>query len=155
MATPVIGFSAYSGTGKTTAMESLVRLLTERGVRVGVVKHDCHGFEIDHPGKDSFRHAQAGATAVVITSSEKTAEIRQRAESLEYCLRRIGDVDLILVEGFKHADIPRIGLCRKASGKASPNRRTGLPPSLQTMKRFRRPCRGSVLKIPPDWRILS
>ena len=117
MKTPVIGFSAWSGTGKTTVMESLVRLLTERGVRVGVVKHDCHGFEIDQPGKDSFRHAQAGAMAVVITSPEKTAEVRQRGESLEDCLRRVGDADLILVEGFKQADIPRIGLCRKTSGK--------------------------------------
>ena len=117
MNTPVIGFSAFSGTGKTTVMENLIRLLTQRGVRVGIVKHDCHGFEMDHPGKDSYRHAQAGAAAVIITSPEKTAEVRQRGESLEDCLRRIGDVDLILVEGFKHADIPRIGLCRKASGK--------------------------------------
>ena len=56
MKTPVIGFSAYSGTGKTTVIEKLIRLLTERGVRVGVIKHDRHGFDIDRPGKDSYRH---------------------------------------------------------------------------------------------------
>ena len=73
MKTPVIGFSAFSGVGKTTVMESVIRLLTARGVRVGVVKHDRHGFDIDHPGKDSYRHTEAGAAAVVITSPEKTA----------------------------------------------------------------------------------
>ena len=117
MKTPVIGFSAFSGVGKTTVMESVICLLTARGVRVGVVKHDRHGFEIDHPGKDSYRHTQAGAAAVVITSPEKTAMVEQRGESLEACLESIKDVDIILVEGFKHADIPRIGLCRKAAGK--------------------------------------
>ena len=117
MKTPVIGFSAFSGVGKTTVMESVIRLLTARGVRVGVVKHDRHGFDIDHPGKDSYRHTQAGAAAVVITSPEKTAVVEQRGESLEACLQSIKDVDIILVEGFKHADIPRIGLCRKAVGK--------------------------------------
>ncbi len=117
MKTPVIGFSAFSGVGKTTVMESVIRLLTARGVRVGVVKHDRHGFDIDHPGKDSYRHTQAGAAAVVITSPEKTAVVEQRGESLEACLQSIKDVDIILVEGFKHADIPRIGLCRKATGK--------------------------------------
>ena len=70
MPTPVIGFSAYSGTGKTTLMEQVIRLLTENGVRVAVIKHDVHGFEIDRPGKDSYRHAQAGAHTVVITSPE-------------------------------------------------------------------------------------
>ncbi len=117
MKTPVIGFSAFSGVGKTTVMESVIRLLTARGVRIGVVKHDRHGFDIDHPGKDSYCHTQAGAAAVVITSPEKTAVVEQRGESLEECLESVKDVDIILVEGFKHADIPRIGLCRKVTGK--------------------------------------
>ena len=117
MKTPVIGFSAYSGTGKTTVIEKLIRLLTERGVRVGVIKHDRHGFDIDHPGKDSYRHSQAGASVVLITSPEKTAIVQQRGETLDDCLDHISNVDLILVEGFKHADIPRIGLCRMETGK--------------------------------------
>ena len=114
---PVIGFAAYSGTGKTTVMEKVIAELTARGLRVGTVKHDGHGFEIDRPGRDSFRHAQAGAKTVVLTSPERTAEISRRAETLNDCLRRIRDVDVILVEGFKEADIPQIGLCRKATGK--------------------------------------
>ena len=61
MSIPVIGFAAYSGTGKTTVLEKLIRELTARGLRVGTVKHDGHDFEIDHPGRDSYRHIQAGA----------------------------------------------------------------------------------------------
>ena len=117
MSVPVFGFSAYSGTGKTTVMEQVIRRLSERGIRVGVVKHDRHGFGIDQPGKDSWRHAEAGAGTVVITSPEKTAWIRSDGESLEACLGRIEGADVILVEGFKHADIPRFGLSRKATGK--------------------------------------
>ena len=121
MPTPVIGFSAYSGTGKTTLMEKVIRLLTEQGVRVAVIKHDGHGFEIDQPGKDSFRHAQAGAQTVVITSPDKTAVIERSGCTLEQCVGRISGADVILAEGFKHAPIPRIGLCRKAAGKGFPD----------------------------------
>ena len=117
MKPPVIGFSGFSGSGKTTVMEKVIRVLSERGIRVGVVKHDRHRFEIDHPGKDSFRHAAAGAEAVVITSPEKTALVCRQGNDLEDCLRLLGDVDVILVEGFKHAEIPRIGVNRKATGK--------------------------------------
>lgn len=124
MMIPAIGFSAYSGTGKTTLMEKVIHELTKKSIRVAVVKHDGHDFEIDHPGKDSYRHTQAGAQTVVITSPHKTAVIGQTGISLEQCLARIHDVDLILVEGFKHAAIPQIGLCRTAAGKgftAPPN----------------------------------
>lgn len=120
MACPVIGFSAYSGTGKTTVMERVIRALTQKGLRVGVVKHDGHDFDIDHPGRDSYRHTQAGAQTVAIASAKKTAVIRQAGSTLEQCLDRIQNVDLILVEGFKHAAIPRIGLCRKETGKGFP-----------------------------------
>ena len=117
MAPPVLGFSGFSGSGKTTLMEKVIRILTESGLRVGVVKHDRHGIDIDHPGKDSFRHTEAGAAAVVITSPDQTAVLEQHGISLDECLARLENVDLILVEGFRHASIPRIGLCRKASGK--------------------------------------
>ena len=113
----VIGFSAYSGTGKTTVIESLLRVLTARGLKVGVVKHDVHGFEMDQPGKDTYRHSRAGAAQVVITSPQRTAEIKSEGESLAQCLNRFQGMDLVLVEGFKHAPIPRIGLYRKAAGK--------------------------------------
>ena len=117
MSIPVIGFAAYSGTGKTTVLEKLIRELTARGLRVGTVKHDGHDFEIDHPGKDSYRHTQAGAKTTVITSPEKTAAIIQQGETLEQCLAQFTNVDVILVEGFKNADIPQIGLSRRETGK--------------------------------------
>lgn len=120
MPTPVIGFSAFSGTGKTTLMERVIRMLTEQGVKVAVIKHDGHGFEIDRPGKDSYRHAQAGAQTVVLTSPDKTAVIEQFGRTLEQCISRISGADVILAEGFKHAPIPRVGLCRKATGKGLP-----------------------------------
>lgn len=120
MACPVIGFSAYSGTGKTTVMERVIRELTNKGLRVGVIKHDGHDFEIDQPGKDSYRHAQAGAQTVVIASAQKTAVMEQAGSALEQCVSRIRNADVILVEGFKHAAIPRIGLCRKETGKGLP-----------------------------------
>ncbi len=121
MPTPVIGISAWSGSGKTTLMEQVIRLLTQRGIKAAVIKHDVHGFEIDHPGKDSFRYAQAGARTVVITSPDKTAAIEQTSLTLEQCVRKISGADVILVEGFKHAPIPRIGLCRKETGKPFPD----------------------------------
>ena len=117
MRPPVIGFSAYSGTGKTTVMEKVIRLLTDCGVRVGVIKHDCHGIDIDRPGKDSYRHVQAGAAEVLLASPEKTVWMGPGGDGLEMCLDRMENVDVVLVEGFKHGDIPRIGLCRKAAGK--------------------------------------
>ena len=120
MPTPVIGFSAFSGTGKTTLMERVIGVLTEKGVRVAVIKHDGHSFEIDHPGKDSYRHTQAGAQTVVITSPDKTAIVEQTGCTLEQCLGKISGADVILVEGFKHAAIPRIGLYRKAAGGGLP-----------------------------------
>ena len=92
---PVIGFAAYSGTGKTTVMEKVIAELTARGLRVGTVKHDGHGFEIDRPGRDSFRHAQAGARTVVITSPGRTAVLEQRGDTLTGCLERIRDADVI------------------------------------------------------------
>lgn len=118
---PVLGLSAYSGTGKTTLMEKLIAALTARGLRVGAVKHDGHDFEIDRPGKDSWRYTQAGAVVTAITSAEKTALIRQTGASLEQVLAQIGEVDIILVEGWKNSGISRIGLCRRAVGKDFPS----------------------------------
>ena len=117
MRIPVIGFSAWSGVGKTTVIEKLVSVLTGRGLRVAVVKHDTHGFEMDQPGKDSWRFYSAGASAVVLTSPDKAALIRRGYSDLETCLSMIHDADVILVEGFKQAEIPRIGLSRAESGK--------------------------------------
>lgn len=122
MEIPIIGFAAYSGTGKTTLIEKLVRSMKRRGVRVAVVKHDGHSFEIDHAGKDSYRFTQAGATVTIVTSAEKTARIEQRPRSLEELLREIRDVDLIFIEGYKHCgDFRKIGLTRRACAKGLPD----------------------------------
>lgn len=118
---PVIGFAAYSGTGKTTLVEQLIRALKAQGLRLAVIKHDVHGFEMDREGKDSWRFTQAGADMMVISSPQKTAIIEQRPRTLQEDLAMVHDVDLILVEGYKQEPIPRIGISRKATGKGLPH----------------------------------
>lgn len=118
---PVIGFAAWSGTGKTTLVEKLVLALKAQGYRIAVIKHDAHRFEIDKEGKDSWRFAKAGADMTLISSREKTAIIEQRPRTFEENLSMIHDVDLILVEGYKQENIPRIGISRKETGKGFPH----------------------------------
>ena len=115
MAVPAVAFSAYSGTGKTTLIEKLIPCLKSSGLRVAVIKHDAHHFEIDHEGKDSWRFAQAGADTVILSSAEKTALVTARQFSLNELLAQVQDVDLILVEGYKNTDLPRIGLFRSGA----------------------------------------
>lgn len=119
---PIIGFSAWSGTGKTTLLEQLIRYYKGKGLRLAVLKHDAHEFEIDHEGKDSWRFTQAGADLTLISSATKTALVEQGEHSFEQNLAFIHDVDLILVEGYKRQPIPRVGICRKATGKGLPDR---------------------------------
>ena len=121
METPrIIGFAAFSGTGKTTLVEKLVLKLKARGLRLAVIKHDAHNFEIDHEGKDSWRFAHAGADMTIISSPKKTAVIEQRPRTLLDNIAMVHDVDLILVEGYKQENLPQIGICRKATGKGLP-----------------------------------
>ncbi len=117
---PILGFAAYSGTGKTTLIEKLVMALKARGLRIAVIKHDGHDFEIDHRGKDSWRFIQAGSDISIIGSTSKTAFVEQRGLSLMQIAARIHDVDLILVEGYKQENITQIGICRTATGKGFP-----------------------------------
>jgi cyclic pyranopterin phosphate synthase len=114
---PVFAFAAYSGTGKTTIIERVVRALKEKGLRLAVLKHDGHRFEIDREGKDSWRFTQAGADITILSSQEKTAYMEQRPLSLKALLAMVHDVDLILVEGYKNEGLPQIGIARKATGK--------------------------------------
>ena len=114
---PVFAFAAYSGTGKTTVIEKIVRELKARGLRLAVIKHDGHHFEIDREGKDSWRFAHAGADITIISSAEKTAYIEQRELSLQQLIDMVHDVDLILVEGYKNGNLPQIGIARRATGK--------------------------------------
>ena len=114
---PIFAFAAYSGTGKTTVIEKIVRELRAKGLRLAVIKHDGHHFESDHEGKDSWRFAHAGADITIISSQEKTAYIEQRSLSLRQLIDMVHDVDLILVEGYKNETLPQIGIARRATGK--------------------------------------
>jgi molybdopterin-guanine dinucleotide biosynthesis adapter protein len=115
---PVISIVGKSGVGKTTALERVIGELKRRGYKVGTVKHDTHGFDLDKPGKDSWRHAQAGSDAVVISGPHKLALIRQlEAEMpLDQIVRLMGDVDLVITEGYKRGDKPKIEVTRRERG---------------------------------------
>jgi molybdopterin-guanine dinucleotide biosynthesis protein B len=121
----VIGFSGYSGSGKTTLVEQLIVRLRLAGQRVSVVKHAHHDFDIDHPGKDSHRHREAGAFEVVIASDRRLAKIREfevRADPTVHQLiaelyECLDDKLWVLVEGFKHADVLKIEVWRAETGK--------------------------------------
>lgn len=121
---PLLGVCAYSGTGKTTLLGRLIPLLKEQGLRLALVKHAHHSFDIDHPGKDSYELRKAGADQVLIASSHRMALIREcsrpsrepRLFELLPCVDT-RELDLILVEGFKHEAIPKIELCRPSMGR--------------------------------------
>ena len=112
---PALAFIGYQNSGKTTLVEKVIAALTARGVRVGTVKHHGHaGFDIDVPGKDSWRHAQAGSRHVGVVSATRYAEYADtEAEfSLDRLLARYTDVDVVLVEGYKSAGLPNIVVAR-------------------------------------------
>jgi molybdopterin-guanine dinucleotide biosynthesis protein B len=115
---PVLGFAAFSGTGKTTLLRQLIPLLTGRGVRVGMVKMSHHDFEIDVPGKDSYELRHAGAQQVLVTSPYRWALITEKTErrppDLWDAVSRmdLSELDLVLVEGFRHQRFAKIELHR-------------------------------------------
>ena len=112
---PAVSFVAKSGTGKTTLLEKVISGLKTRGYRVGVIKHDAHRFDIDHPGKDSYRMTAAGADTVLISSPEKLAMVKVHAASPpigQLIDTYFGDVDIVLTEGFKQGDLPKIEVHR-------------------------------------------
>jgi molybdopterin-guanine dinucleotide biosynthesis adapter protein len=116
----VVGFAGYSGSGKTTLVEMLIPALRRRGLRISVVKHAHHEFDIDHPGKDTFRHRRAGAFEVVVASDRRFALMREleeprRANVHELIAALDGSVDWVLVEGFKNSDLRKIEIWRAPS----------------------------------------
>jgi len=119
----VVGFAAYSGAGKTTLLKKVVSLLTERGLRVAMIKHAHHNFDIDTPGKDSYELRRAGASQVLVASTRREALIIEKPEAgepdLDQLLARLDQnvVDLIMVEGFKNVPFPKIEIFRHAVGK--------------------------------------
>jgi molybdopterin-guanine dinucleotide biosynthesis protein B len=118
----IFGFAGYSGSGKTTLIEKLIPLFVQRGLKVSLIKHAHHTFDVDQPGKDSFRHRHAGCSEVLVTSSRRWAlmsELRGAPEpTLNEQLSRLSPCDLLLVEGFKHEHIPKLEVYRAVVGES-------------------------------------
>ncbi|MCL2227498.1 MAG: molybdopterin-guanine dinucleotide biosynthesis protein B [Oscillospiraceae bacterium] len=117
---PIFSIVAFSGTGKTTLIEKLVAEFKSRGLRIAVIKHDAHEFDIDHEGKDSWRFSNAGADTTVVVSSTKAAIMENRPIGLEALLSKITDVDIIITEGYKHGAWPKIAVRRSETGNPFP-----------------------------------
>lgn len=119
----ILGFAAYSGTGKTTLLTRLIPLLKQRGLRIGVIKHSHHDFEIDYPGKDSYQLRSAGASPVMIVSPYRRALITEFDPPSKISLQEqlsvfpTDELNLILVEGFRHEHFAKIELHRPSLGK--------------------------------------
>ncbi|EKZ8663994.1 bifunctional molybdopterin-guanine dinucleotide biosynthesis adaptor protein MobB/molybdopterin molybdotransferase MoeA [Vibrio alginolyticus] len=119
---PILGFAAYSGTGKTTLLEALLPKLTEAGLRIGMLKHAHHNFDVDKPGKDSYRLRKAGASQMLIASRNRFALMTETPEAeaeFEFLLTRFDEdmLDVVLVEGCKNIAFPKIELHREEVGK--------------------------------------
>lgn len=115
---PILGFAAFSGTGKTTLLTRLLPLLHARGIRIGMIKHAHHEFDIDKPGKDSYELRKAGAQQMLVASSRRWALMVETPDQPEADLASLiarldqANLDLILVEGFRHEALPKIELHR-------------------------------------------
>jgi molybdopterin-guanine dinucleotide biosynthesis protein MobB len=120
---PLLGFSAFSGTGKTTLLRQLIPILKDSGLRIAIAKHAHHSFDIDHPGKDSYELRKAGADQVLVASRNRIAWVMETADEQEPVLSQVirdlqpATLDLILVEGFKKEPFPKIELHRPSLGK--------------------------------------
>jgi molybdopterin-guanine dinucleotide biosynthesis adapter protein len=117
----IFGFAGWSGSGKTTLIEQLIPRFVQRGLTVSLIKHAHHTFDVDHPGKDSYRHRHAGAAEILVTSSRRWVlmhELRGAHEpSFDEQVKRISPCDLLLVEGFKFAPIPKLEVWRAETGE--------------------------------------
>lgn len=117
----IFGFAGYSGAGKTTLIEQLIPRFILHGLRVSLIKHAHHAFDIDQPGKDSYRHREAGCSEVLVSSDRRWVlmhELGGESEpTLEQQLKLFSPCDLVLVEGFKCASIPKLEVHRAANGR--------------------------------------
>ena len=117
----VFGIAGWSGSGKTTLLEKLIPQFTARGLKVSVIKHAHHGFDIDRPGKDSYRHREAGASEVLLSCNDRWALMRERRDeaevTLDELLARLAPCDLVLIEGFKQEPVPKLEVYRPENGK--------------------------------------
>ena len=117
----VFGFAGWSGSGKTTLIEQVIPCIAGRGLKVSVIKHTHHAFDVDKPGKDSWRHREAGASEILLISDQRWVlmhELRGTPEpTLDEQLRLLEPCDLVLIEGYKAAAVPKIEIHRPSHGK--------------------------------------
>jgi molybdopterin-guanine dinucleotide biosynthesis protein B len=117
----IFGFAGWSGSGKTTVIEQVIPRFLLAGLKVSLIKHAHHRFDVDRPGKDSFRHRAAGCSEVLVTSGERWAlmhEMRGEPEAtLEEQIARMSPCDLLLIEGYKRYPLPKLEIYREANGK--------------------------------------
>jgi len=118
----IFGFAGWSGSGKTTLIEELIPRFVKHGLSVSIIKHAHHSFDVDHSGKDSYRHRDAGCSEVLVVSEKRWVimhELRGQPEpSLEEQFKRVSPCDLLLVEGFKHYPLPKLEVWRRENGKS-------------------------------------
>lgn len=117
---PIVSIVGLSDSGKTTFLEKLIPALKAKGLKVAVIKHDVHGFDIDHPGKDSWRLGQAGADAYAISGPGKMAvvkEVKAELNVAEIAEKNFTDVDIVLTEGYKRESFPKIEVYREKLGR--------------------------------------
>jgi len=118
----IFGFAGWSGSGKTTLIEKLIPLFAQRGLKVSLVKHAHHSFDVDQPGKDSYRHRHAGCSEVLVTSSKRWVLMHELRGSPEPdfagLLRHVSPCDLLLVEGFKREKLPKLEVYRASVGES-------------------------------------
>jgi molybdopterin-guanine dinucleotide biosynthesis protein B len=112
-----LSIAGWSGSGKTTLITALIPILRRRGLTVSTIKHAHHDLLLDQPGKDSFRHAAAGAEEVILAAGSRYALFSQAPAGLPDLLARLAPVDLVLVEGFKHETLPKLEVYRPSLGK--------------------------------------
>ncbi len=117
----IFGFAGWSGSGKTTLIEQVIPRFAGAGLKVSLIKHAHHRFDVDHPGKDSYRHRAAGCSEVLVTSGWRWAlmhEMRGEPEAtLEEQIARMSPCDLLLIEGYKYYPLPKLEIYREANGK--------------------------------------
>jgi molybdopterin-guanine dinucleotide biosynthesis protein B len=117
----IFGFAGWSGSGKTTLIEKLIPLFVARGLKISLIKHAHHTFEVDQPGKDSYRHRHAGCTEVLVSSSRRWALVHELRGATEpgfaELLEHLSPCDLVLIEGFKRERVPKLEVYRAATGE--------------------------------------
>src|SRR5262245_18508823 len=117
----IFGFAGWSGSGKTTLIERLIPLVVARGLRVSLIKHAQHSFDVDQPGKDSYRHRHAGCSEVLVASSRRCALVHELRDAPEpgfgEVLERLSPCDLVLVEGYKRERLPKLEVYRALVGE--------------------------------------